>query len=147
MDIIGNIGSLVNLNVSVLAIQIINLVVLMLILNAVLYKPILNVMAQRDEIMKKNLAEADEIKGQSEQKNLEAGKNILQAKEKSRLLLNDTLHEIEVLREEKIRELVAGNKRLMASKQKEIDSLKTDIETALRRKQNDYVNLIMEKML
>jgi len=147
MDILGHIGSLVSLNLYVFVIQILNLLILMVVLNFLLYKPLLRVFDRRKEIIDENMKKADGIRSKAAKKAEDAARVIVEAKENSRSVIAKTGKLLDSYREENLRNIIMENEQRLKERLTQIDSMKEEIRAGLEKRRAVHEKMLLEKFL
>jgi F-type H+-transporting ATPase subunit b len=115
--------------------QIVNFLILVLLLRKFLYKPILNVMREREERIRSQLNEAEELRRHAEEQI-----EIYQEKNEKWKEEHDTL--LQVAKAE-----IDDNRKLMMKKVRdEIDEHKTHWEQAIEREKKEFLDSLRKKI-
>jgi F-type H+-transporting ATPase subunit b len=129
MEILGNLG----INGKIFLAQIVNFFLLMYILKRFLYKPLLNIMQEREKRIKEGLKNADKAEAR-----------ILEIEAKSEKQLEKTTREADKILEKAHLEGEDHRKDLLRETQEEISRLKEDAKESLK-KEKELIMLEIRK--
>jgi len=110
-----------------LVIQMVNIIVLMFILNAVLYKPVLGILRERSTMMKGTQEEIDKFEKNASLRQEEVDKKLSQASGKAKAALDSARAEAAAAGSDKLSAIKAEAE---AGKEKELAELRSQVDTA-----------------
>ncbi len=112
-----------------LVIQIVNIIVLMFLLNAVLYKPVLQILRERSQMMTGTQGEIEKFEKNARLRQEEVDKKMIEASSKAKAALDGARAEAAAAGSEKLAAIKAGAE---AGKEQKMAELKNQIDTAVK---------------
>jgi F-type H+-transporting ATPase subunit b len=129
-----------NLNFT-LVIEIISFVLLLLILTKILYKPLLNFLDQRKDIIRESVDEAKRLKESAQHELQESNRILRDSKDRALEIKNQTDIELEELKSKNIEQVKQETRRIS---QEAKEAVKKEVVEARRRLKNEIAEVSIE---
>lgn len=130
-----------------LVIHIINMIVLMVVLNAIFYKPVLGILAKREETMESLGKDVEQFEQNARRRQAEVDKKMREASSRAKKALDSARAEAQAAGAEK---LAAIRQEADTAKEKQLAEIRAQIESArktLQEKTSEFATEMAGKIL
>ena len=126
---------------------IVTFIVFVILMNNILYAPILEIMEKRRAIIDSNYKSAQENDTKSDELIAEKDEKLSQAKEEARGQYNKTIEEFKAQRDEAVIEAKDSAKEEFERSSEELKAVSNDVKNSLKGSMTDLANDIVEKVI
>ena len=127
--------------------SIITFITFVILMNKILYAPILNVMEERKRFIDGNFEAAASNDAKSESISKEREEMLISAKDTARVKYVEVLDEFKAQRTDIISEAQSNSKNELIKTENELGNVSNEAKSALKSKMTDLANDIVEKVL
>jgi F-type H+-transporting ATPase subunit b len=126
---------------------IITFIVFVLLMNKVLYAPILNIMEQRKSFIDGNYGEAKKNEAKIQKLEQKKEEKLLEAKNDAKDLFNETLAEFKEQEEKIVEEAKSIAEENIENSRIDLENVSNEVEESLKCSMTDLANDIVEKVI
>lgn len=126
---------------------IITFIVFVILMNKILYVPILAVMAERKAFVDGNYQAAEENDKKTSELNAEKESKLLEAKEEAKTKYNELLGEYKDQRSEVVTNAQGSASEELVRSEAELENVSNEVKNALKGSMTDLANDIVEKVI
>jgi F-type H+-transporting ATPase subunit b len=135
------------INVGFLVSQIVNLVILLLLLRAVLYKPVLNMLDQRAQHIKQGLHDAELATQKASQAEAEYQRRMEEAKRQAQGIIEQAAAQARKVQEETLTKAQGEAQELLTRAHQQIDAERQEALRAMRQQVAELALAISSKLI
>lgn len=126
---------------------IITFITFVILMNKILYAPILSIMEERKSFIDSNYQAAEENNTKIVELTTEREEKLAEAKDEARTKYNDTLSEFKAQRAESVAEAQNSAKEKMEQAKVELENVSNDVKQSLKGSMTNLANDIVEKVI
>lgn len=126
---------------------IVTFILFVVVMNKVLYAPILSVMEERKAFIDGNYKTASDNDAKVAELTTERDEKLIEAKEEARAKYNETLGEFKAQRADEVAEAQSSAKEELEQARIELDNLSNEVKQGLKSSMTDLANDIVEKVI
>lgn len=126
---------------------IISFIIFVILMNKILYVPVLNIMEQRKKFIDENYKSASEIDSQASELTEEKDTMLTNAKVKAKAEYNEIINNFKTKSAEIISEAQEIAKNNLKNSKYELDNLSNEVKSNLKGSMSEFANDIVEKVI
>lgn len=126
---------------------IVTFILFVILMNKVLYAPILSVMEERKSFIDGNYKAASDNDAKVAELTTEREEKLTEAKEEARAKYNEALGEFKAQRSDEVAEAQSSAKEELEQSKIELDNLSNEVKQGLKSSMTDLANDIVEKVI
>ena len=126
---------------------IVTFILFVILMNKILYAPILNIMLERRNFIDKNYQSAQDNNTEADRLNQEKDSKLIEARELARNKYNESVEEYKTQRSEVLEEANAVAKNEIEQSRIDLENLSNEVKNGLKGSMIDLANDIVERVI